>query len=529
MKKLLLRPLVLILLTSLLACQHELSERYQNPNNVTPTPGEFLTAILNNNRVRPYYWEISTFVNWHVGVYSQSVSYLNSQSMYQQNESYIQDRWDDYYRPSANGAGVIANFRALESAYNKLTDIKKEQTNVYLQAAKVVLYDQTAQMVDLWGDIPFSEAGELTNDGKIVYAKFDSASQIYSTIIDDLKTISDYFATLTLEQSTLTEFSKQDILLSGDLGRWQRYANSLRLRLLMRLSYVDEDKSKIAVLEMLNDAAHYPLLNDAGYSPGMHDILLMPLTTYSDDLHNAFTDWTNYPAPYFALEEVLKPANDPRIPVLYDKYGATINGDFIPNAEFNAMPLTLTSVEQQENMEHYSIIDSVTFLYNTKLPGIVFTSSETSFLKAEAYERWGGGDAAQEYINGIRNSIIFYYYLNNINTNALKRLTAPSSDSIESFLSNTAFIQYEGTSEEKLAKIWTQKWIHFGFMQSIQSWAELRRTGYPQLVFNPSSRSGFELPPSRLTYPENEKTYNANYATVASRDFRDATIFWDVK
>jgi hypothetical protein len=521
---------LIIFLMGSMACQDELRDRYQSPNSIaTPKIGEFFTAMLNNDRVRPSYWNVSTFINWHIGVYTQSVGYLNNQSMYQQNETYIQNRWDDYYRPGSNGSGAMANFREMEKAYRSLSADEKKEVEVLMQAAKVVLYDETSQMVDLWGDIPFSEAGSLNGTGKIVYPKFDSAEDIYATITDELKVIADYFVNPNVSQSALTQFSKQDILLSGDLDKWRRYTNSLRLRLLMRLSFVAEEKSKTEVLELLNNESQYPLLNSIAYNPFHDDILLSPLSTYSIDLHEAFTDWINYSAPYFALEEVLRPANDLRIPVLYDKYGTTTNSVFSSNAEYKGLSLTLNSIEQQENLEHYAILDSATFLFNTKLPGVVFTASEVNFLKAEAYERWGGGDASLEYFKGIGNSISFYFYLNSLNNIKATPLTPPTSQEIDDFLSNTVSLQYAGSTEEKLSKIWTQKWVHFGFLQSVQSWSEIRRTGYPQLLFYPSSRAGYELPPERLTYPDNEKTYNQNYTAVASNDFRSSRIFWDVK
>jgi hypothetical protein len=521
---------LIIFLTGSMACQDELRDRYQSPNSIaTPNVGDFFTAMLNNDRTRPSYWNLSTFINWHVGVYTQSVGYLNSQSMYQQNESYIQNRWDDYYRPGSNGSGAMANFREMEKIYSSLSETEKKEVEVLMQAAKVILYDETSQMVDLWGDIPFTEAGSLNSSGKIVYPKFDSAEEIYAVITDDLKVIGDYFSSAEVSQSAMTQFSKQDILLSGNLENWRRYTNSLRLRLLMRLSFVQEEKSKTEVLELLNNESQYPLLNLMSYAPEHDDILLNPLSTYSTDLHDAFTDWTNYPAPYYALEEVLKPANDLRIPVLYDKYGATTNSIFNSNTEYKALPLTFTSIEQQENLEHYAVIDSTTFLFNTQLPGVVFTASEVSFLKAEAYERWGGGDASLEYFNGIKNSILFYFYLNSLNNVKITSLVPPAGQEIDNFLSNAASLQYIGSTEEKLSKIWTQKWVHFGFLQSVQSWSEMRRTKYPQLSFYPSSRAGYELPPQRLTYPDNEKNYNYNYAAVASKDFRSSKIFWDVK
>jgi hypothetical protein len=523
------KPIILLLITFVLAtaCQDELADRYLNPDKTSSaTLDKFFTAMLNNERARPSYWEVSTFVNWHIGVYTQSVGFLNSETMFQQNESYIQDRWNDFYRPSPNGSGIVANYREIEKNYNALSTTEKNSNEVFLRAAQIVLYDQATQMVDLWGDIPFSDAGMLNKSGELIYAKFDRASEIYQKALQDLESISEYFENPVLTSLTQLTFSKQDILLNGNLDLWRRYANSLRLRLLMRISYVDEARARDEALTLLSNPEKHPLLNDASYKPGANDILLHPLTTYTDDLHAAFTDWTNYPAPYFMLEKILKPANDLRIPVLFDKYGSMVNNQFHPNEEFNAMPLNLPRVEQQAVLGSYAILDSATFLYNSKLPGVIMTSAEVNFLKAEAFERWGGGDPASEYRKGIQHSIEFYYYLNDLNTKG--GLVAPSEQDINKFLNESIFIQYEGTPEQKLSKIWTQKWVHFGFLQSGHRWAEQRRTSYPRLEFFPATLPGYELPPSRLTYPTSERTFNTNYQSVAAADTRDNYIFWDV-
>ena len=191
-KRLLLLFLSVIILP--MGCQDELADRYLNADKATAaTLGQFFTAMLNNNRMRPSYWELSTFVNWHIGVYTQSVGYLNSPTVFRQNESYIQDRWNDFYRPSANGSGVVAIYREIEKNYEALSASDKIDNEIFLRAAQVVLYDQATQMVDLWGDIPFSEAGMLNKTGDIIYAKFDDASEIYHVALQDLEFISGYF------------------------------------------------------------------------------------------------------------------------------------------------------------------------------------------------------------------------------------------------------------------------------------------------------------------------------------------------
>ncbi|MBL0741114.1 SusD/RagB family nutrient-binding outer membrane lipoprotein [Chryseolinea lacunae] len=510
-------------------CQQELADRYLNPDRTgDPTLDKFFTKLLDDNRVRPSYWEISTFVNWHIGVYSQSVGFLNSEVMYQQNGQYVQDRWDDFYRPSANGSGVVAHFREMERLYDAMGTEERKKWEVYMQAARIVYYDHAIEMVDLWGDIPLSEAGLLNKTGEIVYAKFDDAAGIYAEANTALAEAALYFQSAAIPDASRSGFVRQDILLMGDVGRWQRYANTLRLRALMRTSFVNEAAAEASVMEMLTHEGLYPLLSSGTYVAGTSDVLLTPLTSFTGDLHDAFRDWTNFPAPYFLLEQVLKPANDPRIEVLFDKYGAIENNVFRPNTDYNAMPLTLTRVDQQRGLGNYAILDSATFLYNSKLPGVVMTAAEADFLKAEAFERWGGGDAAHSYEQGIKHSIEFYYYLNSLNILTRLPLVHPTTAALETFVHDTPAIHYEGTQTERLAKIWTQKWAHLGWLQAAEAWAEQRRTNYPQLSFFEAPLSGFAQPPTRLTYPAKEKTYNVNYSTVQDDDVRTTRIFWDL-
>ena len=406
--------------------------------------------------------------------------------------------------------------------------IKKSQ-EIYLQAARIVLYDQASQMVDLWGDIPFSEAGSMETTSSISNAKFDDQKELYTTFVAGLKDAATYFSTA----STSTSFSKYDIMLSGNVSKWQRYANSIRLRLLMRISNQDENTAKTAVLDMLSNSSTYPLVdgsNDGNYAPASTDILLQPLKTYTDNLNNALTELPSHYAPDYMLNTVMKPVNDPRMDVFFDKYGTTVNNVFVPNKEYKAMPIDATSSFVEGNYMYYAILDSATFLQNKAMPGVVITAPEVNFLKAEAYQRWGSTtNAKTAYETAVKQSVSFYYYLNNLNTSGLKIVSKPSDSEINDFV--TSRVAYTGTNDEKLAKIWVQKWLHFGWLQSTQAWSEYRRTKYPQLTFPSTGKlSGYDTPPTRLVYPSGEKSNNSeNYAAVQAKDNRTTKIFWDVK
>ncbi len=511
-------------------CTKKLRDLYNDPDQTTqPSIEKFFTKMLDNDRMRPSYWEFRTFVAMHTGIYTQSLGYINTSTVYQQNLSYTQDRWSDFYRPGPNGGGAMAQYRSIESAYANLNNAEKQDVTIFLQAAKVIMLDQASQMVDLWQDIPFSEAGSINATGDVIMPKFDDGKTVYDFVLAELKNASDYFASAQLSTNVQAVFSKQDILLFGNLDKWRRYTNSIRLRLLMRISFSDETRAKTEVLTLLGSPGAFPLVDGGNsYQPASTDILLQPLTNYTDDLHNALTEITNYSAPDYLLNTVMKPSSDPRIPVMFDKYGRTVADVFIPNTDYKALPVNMPSETQLMQLGNYAILDSATFLFNNKMPGILITAPEVNLLIAEAYQRWGGGDPKMYYEKALRQSIAFYYYLNSLNTITRAPLPVPADSSISNFLQSPT-VSFAGTAEEKLAKIWTQKWVHFSFLQSVQSWSEIRRTGYPQLSFYPSALPGYELPPTRLLYPTSETTYNPNYNTVKGKDIRTGKIFWMVR
>jgi hypothetical protein len=530
MKKFFISTLLsLSILTVFVGCENELEEKYFNPEEAKESSVSGLfTAILNNNRVRASYWNVRTFLLPQPAVYSQTAYFLNSNAMYQQNDSYTGHYWRDFYTSTDDGSGVMGMYKAMEVAYAKLSEENKANNDVLMHAARVVLYDQASQMIDLWGDIPYSGTGSLHTTGTIINPEFDEQVALYNTILAGLKTSSDYFRTIT--SSAL--LAKADILLKGDVNKWRRYANSIRLRLLMRVSNVNESTAKDEILAMLNNSADYPLIdgaNNANYSPATSDVLLPPLLDNNSNLNDAFREINAFHAPDYMLNSVMLPSNDPRIPVMFDKYGKNQNGVFVPNTEYKAISVTLPGAQQEEAYGLYSILDSATFIQNKMLPGIVITAAEVNFLKAEAFERWGASvDAQTAYETAVKQSVTFYYYLNSITSPGLKIVQKPSDTEINNFVT-TSNIAYVGTTEEKLALIWTQKWLHFGVLQSTQAWSEYRRTDYPQLTFPTATLSNFEQPPVRLLYPSIEKSYNVtNYQKVQSKDTRTTKIFWDV-
>lgn len=545
-KKLQIISCVLVLVVMITGCKRQLEDYYADPDKTTnPSIEKLFSSILENNRVRPQYYDLRTMSFLVTAAYSQTSILMNSTAAYQQNMDYTEKFWNDYYTPNNQsndpsayntGNGVMAQYRTMQRLFNLLPIDERENFRIFMNAAKALLLDQTAQMIDLWGDIPYTEAGSLDLSSSIGNAKFQDQRALYDTVITGLKDVADYLAATTLNTNAAASFATQDYVMQGSIDKWRRFVNSLRMRYLMRVSSVPEFEVRVRaeIQEILANPIQFPLVDGAGvgdnYNPANTDILLYQFTNYSDNFSKAFTEISAQAAPDYMLNKVMKPANDPRIPFMFEKNVHKVGDVYVPNAEYRAMPVTYGESVQADSLKFYSIWDSTTYVYNNKLPGVYMSAAEVNFLKAEAFERWGlsGGTAQDSYELAVRQAIAFVYFMYNTNTTKSEALTQPSTATVDAFLQSPT-IAYTGDTDTKQEKILTQKWLHFNILQSRQAWAEYRRTRYPKLTVPVSSQVGFELPPKRLIYPTSEVAYNTSYAEIKAKDTRDVKIFWDTK
>jgi hypothetical protein len=368
----------------------------------------------------------------------------------------------------------------------------------------------TSMATDLWGDIPYSEAFTAVHQQPILYPKFDNQKDIYYHLLEELATITGKIANFKLNDSRAHQaLSRHDILLKGDLDRWERFGNSLRLRLAMRLSEVDPDMAEFHVWQLLK-----------------HNILLVEsndqnIVLESESPDGLATDRFNLAtlasgSNTFAgkvMMDLMNESNDPRRDVFFQP---SLRGGYtgIPSSPDEQKDLRIS-------VFNYAFLNEDVFENNQYFPGIVITAAEVSFLKAEAYMRgWVSGDAQAAYENGLRQSIEMYYYIANLHM--IKEF--PSQDEIETFIEHEAV-----AFDQTVKQIATQKWIHFFISQPYEAFAELRRTDYPELPDD--TYNGTLLPRAvRLVYPPSEMALNyLNFESVKSNDFYESRVWWDVK
>ncbi|WP_207514512.1 SusD/RagB family nutrient-binding outer membrane lipoprotein [Longitalea luteola] len=521
MKKLIIAPFFIIAAGLLgTGCKKsEIESNYYDPNgSVTATVPSLYSGLLFNERVMPKYWGLYTLQIPVIGTYSQTNGYNLANKVYEQPVNYTKDRWDYFY------TNTIARYREIEKYYGNLTsDADKAGYLMFMETARIFVYDQTAQMVDMWGDIPFSTAGQLNTTGNIILASYDKGEEIYTKILTDLKRISDYLSTLTPDPYYQNQLNSVDYMNKGSLIKWRKYCNSLILRLAMRISYKNEATAKAMIQEILGNATKYPVINNYTESITITPSSTTSKLTAEKDIREGFA--VNPFAPGKMVNDIMDPADDPRLPIYFSTN---------KNGEYRGVPNTWNATRVQDSVRsnYFSRWDSTTFSENNVFPGIVFTAAEAYFLKAEAYERWGGGTAKTAYDEGVKQSVLFYWSVNNsskVKGDATygRKEDRPTDLAIATYLLHP-LVAYGTNNLEKIA---TQKWIDFGVIQAHQAWAEYRRTKFPVLNFpNDVSSVLAPQPPNRFLYPGTESTLNAaNYAAVKSMDNISTKVFWDVK
>ena len=474
------------------------------------------------------YWRLYTWEGV-IAQFTQQVGFTNeSGSVYYLSDSWATDRWNNFYQ-------ILAQFRLMQATYKKESEIDQANDRIFLDLTEVFIYDHLAQLVDVFGPVPFTEAGYLGITGNYAtsFPKYDSDEDLYDMMLDrlgelytDIKSYIDNPVTISN-----AKLKVQDFLNGGSLDKWLRYANSLRLRLAVHVaakgSLVAKAKAAIAecagreLVTTRDNGIYGPVGNDM--ADGGH---------YYEWYKDGFAgDGKNQTASQTLIEAM---ENDPRLPIIYH-----------PNAagEFVGKSVTESKAEQQANDQKtwneraYATLDSVTFIANGNMPAPIFTPAETWFLIAEARQSYGlEGVAADAFREGVKQSILEWFDRNmtstplgNMTTGTHYRAAeAPSTDDIDEFTNDLW-----SSANNKLEAIMTQKWIHFGLMNAHESWTDIRRTGYPALTYRPDTQSQQARNIiQRILYPiveKNNNTANYNAAVADFEDTNDHVLFWATK
>ena len=450
--------------------------------------------------------------------------------------------------------------------YADMTEEEQEQNKVYMLCSDIIRSYAFQRATDLYDDMPYSEAGGAFQE--LFYPKYDTQEEIYMNIMETLKNaaaeLSEYQFQTDAQES---KFSSVDILCNGDLDKWIRMANSLRLRMAMRLCHVKPDAALSTIKELI---AENRMLTEYSHDLGFEE----------QDKTHAFEltffrglDERGYEsgAPATIIEDIMnyeyQPGDENGItrhdfdPRLYAMFQPDIHGRYI------GLPLTIEEAEaelpnyytEKELTDMYNFNDVVTnpwnperiptmynrrtyFNFDMKFP--VMGSTETNLLLAEAAVRWPGElgniDVKSCIKKAIDASTRFYYNVNktmSYNESSLPSILYVQAKAKAPELDEDHLADYEelaankfaslASTKDKLKFIFDQKFCHMNIMNPYEIHNEARR-----LVKDFDGELPFVSTPNvvfqeRMFYPSSELTNNGdNFAKVAHKNTYDTPVWW---
>ena len=472
------------------------------------------------------------------GAFSQIIGSTNSRQRYAgAGVGYFNTRWQNFYN-------LFTQYVLLKTTYEELSEDEQDDNKVFYIIGRSVMQQQLSEVLSLWGDVPYSEAGTLWYTGSIDASKpaYDDDVDIYESILDDLDEANTYLGSVSLSSVASSALTVQDYVCGGDVELWQRYVNSLRLRIAIHLATNGDltSTAQSAIATMLNNPSTYPMVESYDQMPTVQadteDF------QFASDLQSAIEN-SSYNRASGAILRALGVADDgtyedadPRLEILYDsnwndEYIGLDPTEDVSDQETN-MNLQGTDSETGNvigNGKYYAAVDTATFTRNSSLFGVWMTAAEVAFSKAEAYAMGYGVSknltTAKEYfIEGMKLSTEFYF---NLNSTATYRTPAdaPDDDVVEAYAES----QWDADNAQEC--IITQKWLNFFIYNELEAWNCVRRTGYPSLQFKyDSSSTAYPIVPERLIYPSDETQYNAdNYNAATSNGTTDTyytQLFW---
>ena len=491
------------------------TEKYDNPSQTTKvTCDRLMTGTLYYGREYTFnsYWRMYTWDNGIIGKYAQTIGFtLANNSMWSAQDSYVGNRWENFY-------GILAQFRVLENTYNSLDDDQKKVNLAYRDIAEVFVLDHLAQLLDAFGSVPFTKAGYLGITGDVVnsYPSYDSDVDLYKHVIDRLGVLSNELSQVAANTPTVvaSALPQQDFINKGELDRWVKYANALRLRAAVRVASQGDlvETGKTAIKEVLGKALPASCDATTDWVAGENIVAIPDLDgfNYYQNFRDGYKDHSRASQ---AMLDVLG-AEDPRLPVMYSTNAA---------GEFKGLSTTKETLGEQETnvslpeaQRVYSRIDSTLFYENKNMLSPIVTVAEVDFLRAEAYQRgWATGDAKAAFVDGVWHSTQFYFTQNMNSEIVSAGVPGYHASAVPAEADVRAYAErLWDAANDKADLIVSQKWLNFGFFQPSQAWAEVRRTGYPSILVFPKDETAqlFKTVPARVRYPSVEQNNNAaNY------------------
>jgi hypothetical protein len=489
------------------SCSESFLDINTNPNTLpTASPNFVFTNAQNvsaNNTLNPN--EIGSY--WS-GQWTQSNGYIISTTTFAYNFTNGDfNYWDGYYDNLQDYQFVINNADTYNQKFLK-------------GPAKVMKALLVQQLVDMYGNVPYSDALKGVES---LAPKFDDQKAVYESLITLLDE-----AIVDIKANTFASaFTSSDIIFKGNTSKWAKFANSVKMRILMRQARVSGRDAYIKgeINKIVTEGSGFITGEDVGVGGSGFFLAtagkLNPIyDRWGYDANGAKRALNNYPRLTQFLVNSLKAANDTlrlkRLGYAIGGEGATagVSAKAEIAANYVGVPFGASSGYLPAGSSALGPSLLVKGEYNR--PYILMTAAEVQLHLAEAKQRYSDvnlpGTAKSYFEEGLKQSFRAFG-ANPVGADAFKG----------SKIDNYDF----DASTNKLNAIAIQKWIALCNFNGLDAWSEYRKTGLPvtpQSIQVPDAKR-----PVRFFYPNTESGSNsANVTAQGTSDAFGTRLFWDV-
>ncbi|MEM0519492.1 SusD/RagB family nutrient-binding outer membrane lipoprotein [Aequorivita flava] len=463
------------------SCSDNLEDLNQNIKDPTAVSGESLFASAQKQLADQVVTPNVNLNNLRLWTQQLQETTYTDESQYDQITRAIPDNhWREIYRDVLKDLDEAA--RVISETDNDLTNALKPNKLAIIEVLTVYAY---SNLVETYGDVPYSEALDIDN----LLPAYDDGLTIYKDLIARLN------SAIGGMNTGVGSFSDtEDMMYSGDVSHWKKFANSLKLRMGIMLSDVDAGLSKSTVESAVTSGVFTSNADNGSY---MYSAAAPNNNPMNDNL--VLSGRNDYVAAVTIID-IMNDLEDPRRPVYFtDVDGEYIGGEI---GEISAYP------------DYSHVADR---LVDPTEPGVLLSYVEVRFLMAEAAARGYsvGGDAATHYAAGITASFDYWGA-----EDVAAYLAKPEVDYASALATSTSSPAWKQV-------IGTQAYLGL-YNRTFASYLSIRRLDYPILAEPTGAESGF---PTRYLYPVGEQTLNEdNYnaaSTAIGGDAPETRLFWD--
>jgi hypothetical protein len=437
--------------------------------------------------------------------------YMHNYNPWQSNTVYnLDDRW--------NAAMFNFTYGNIMTEIKRSEDLSREELPPFYAITKILKVLIMHRVSDYYGPVIYSQFGTSATE-----VMPDSQKDVYYAFFDDLAEAIDILKNCQGDET----FARFDMLMDVEkrtYSQWIKFANSLRLRLAVRIAMADPEKARM-------EAARSFLPENGGFLEVRNDIVAVSTvgSGYTNPLGEVNKSWKEA-SMNANMESILMGYKDPRISKFFEPAtGAGYEGEF-------------RGIRQGTGFNHTEYYHHSRLNVTPQTNAILMTPAEVWFLRAEAALRgWTTENTENCYNKGIESS---FSQWNLAFVNEYRRSDLRAQDYIDVFnpeynsqavCSVSPVWDPNASDEIKLEKIITQKWIAC-FPEGCEAWAEQRRTGYPRLfpvlVNNSNGTIDTEIMIRRLNFPvdmryQYPEQYNVFCQLLGEPDTGGTRLWWD--